>query len=98
VLAGTFTALMHAPMRQAFKANHGILTGENDCLLAWCCDPCIMCQELRELDARRPMVVMVNPGYVQPVQMVMQQQGMQQQYQPAGYGQPVAPTANMPKY
>jgi hypothetical protein len=95
VRAGVFTSCMHAPMRVAFKRQHGILAAEQDCLLTMCCDPCVLCQELRELETRThaPAVVMLNPGYVQPSgQMMVQPQPMMGQPMMAQpYAQPMQP-------
>jgi hypothetical protein len=85
---------MHAPVRVAFKRQHGILAAEQDCLLTMCCDPCVLCQELRELETRTTAApaVMLNPGYVQPSgQMMMQPQPMMGQ----PYAQPMQPMQPM---
>lgn len=46
-VVGTFTCCMHTPIRKAVKQKYGIMTGENDRMLAWCCDTCILCQGVR---------------------------------------------------
>jgi len=36
------------------RAKYGVAGGKfNDCMMVWCCGPCAMCQELREIDIRR---------------------------------------------
>jgi len=95
--AGSLTCLLHKPVRKALKGKHGITVEENDTVLAMCCDFCILCQELREIDLRRKpvyvqMTPMMNPAMgmptmgmpMQPVQPMQMQPMVQQQARP-GY-------------
>lgn len=99
-LVGSLTACMHYPVRQAFKKQHGIVDknpcGEICCMI--CCDACLLCQEIRELEIRQPaQVVMVAPPtlivapQMNPM-MAAAPQYAQPQYaqpqQPMGYPQP----------
>ena len=77
-IVSVFTSPLHYNVRKAFKNQHGIHHGPGCCpdLAYLCfCDPCVLCQELRELDMRRPVVTMASP-MAMPTMVTAPQQGV----------------------
>ena len=73
-LVGLLTSALHYNVRSAFKRQHGI--AETGCCpdLAYliCCDACVLCQELRELDMRAaPRAVVLPTMAVAPPMVAM---------------------------
>lgn len=63
-IVSVFTSPLHYNVRKAFKAQNGIPHGPGCCpdLAYLCfCDPCVLCQELREIDLRRPVMTVMSP-------------------------------------
>ena len=74
-IAGALTSCFHVSLRRGLKRHHGITDAsgccQDDWVLACCCDPCAVCQELREIDLRRPRVIAHPGGMLPPGHMVM---------------------------
>lgn len=102
-VVGALTSLLHTSVRRGLKRHHGIADEPGcagaDIPLAVCCEPCITCQELREVDLRAygqaygqggiAMAVMPTM-FVPPGGMVMnpmQGQGGQHPQHPQQYAQ-----------
>jgi Cys-rich protein (TIGR01571 family) len=77
-IISVFTSPLHYNVRKAFKGQNGIPHGPGCCpdMAYLCfCDPCVLCQELRELDMRRPVVTMVSPMHM-PTMVAAPQPGV----------------------
>ena len=61
-LVGLLTCWVHTDVRRAFKKHHGITAVERDRLLTAFCDPCAMCQEVRELELKSAHAAAVAAG------------------------------------
>ena len=96
-VAGLLTSWLHVSLRRGLRREHLIdepaTCAENDWTLAICCDPCAVCQELREIELRRPRIM--HPGAMVPPPQVMMNPMMAQpqpgMYAQPGYGRPMQP-------
>ena len=89
-VVGALTAALHVSVRRGFKRHHGIAAEPGcagaDVALAVCCEPCITCQEVREMDIRAfgqngGVAMAVLPTmFVPPGGMVMNPMQQQQAY------------------
>jgi hypothetical protein len=73
-----FTSPIHWGVRKALKAQHGI-AHEGCCPDFACvalCDPCVLCQELREIELRTapPTMVVMSPMHQPGIMMMNMQQ------------------------
>lgn len=96
-VVGALTSCLHVSLRRGLKRQYGIADApggcDNDWVLAVCCDPCAICQELREIDLRRPQIMVHPGGMMPPGHMVMNPMVQRQYQQPM---QPMQPGGGYP--
>lgn len=102
-VVGALTSCLHVSLRRGLKRQYGIADPpggcDNDWVLAVCCDPCAICQELREIDLRRPQIMLHPGGMMPPGTMMMNpMHPVQQQYAQPGGGYPMQPMQPAPYY